>query len=119
MSTRVLYLISFRQSARQRAHFTIWVPYANGKDGTLIHVIGAPMAWYQLEFKRKYDPSATARKHESFQIGQISSHLVHDWTGERSNDSTPRGNLETVASQIPPPRKNENFMAPVNEVRWM
>ena len=119
MSTRVLYLISFRQSARQRAHFAIWVPYANGKDGTLIHVVGAPMAGFQLEFKRGYDPSATAQRLESFQIGQINSHHVHDWTGERSNDSTPRGNLETVASQIPPPRKSENFMAPVNEVRWM
>ncbi|PVI07834.1 hypothetical protein DM02DRAFT_714171 [Periconia macrospinosa] len=115
MSTRVVYLLSFRQSARQRAHFGIWVPYANGKDGTFINVVGAPMAGFQLEFKRGYDPSATAQKHESFQIGQIHSHHVHDWAGEKSIDSTPRSNLETVASEIPPPRKSENFMAPVNE----
>ncbi len=118
MSTRAVYLISYRQSPRQRAHFAIWVPYADSKDGTVIHVVGAPMAGFQLEFKRGYDPSATARKLEKFEIGHIHAQHVHDWTGARSIDCTPKSDLEKVASRIEPPGISKNFMAPVNEVRW-
>ena len=33
-----------------------------------------------------------------------------------SRDSTPRGNLETIAAQVSPPRASQNFLAPVNDV---
>ena len=55
--SRNLYLIKYRQASTQRAHFAIFVPSAaNAQVGTLIHVVGAPMAGYQLEFKRNYNP---------------------------------------------------------------
>lgn len=117
MAPRTLYLISYRRMARDRAHFAIWVPYVEGgKSGTLIHVVGAPMAGYQLEFKRCYNPDRTTRSKEVTIIGQIDSQYVHDWSGGSITDSTPRGNLEMVAAQIQPPRISENFMAPVNDV---
>ena len=75
------------------------------------------MMGFHLEFERGYDPSANPQKKEIFEIEHIGSGRVHDWTGDKCIDSTPRSDLEVIASQIPPPRKSENFMAPVNEVR--
>ncbi|KAF2176979.1 hypothetical protein K469DRAFT_733103 [Zopfia rhizophila CBS 207.26] len=114
MSARTLYLLSYRSQDRERAHFAIFVPYATGKDGTLIHVVGAPMAGYALQFKRQYNPEMSQTRYQIFPIGQINSQFIHDWAGERGSDGTPRGNLEQVAAQIPPPRVSENFLAPVN-----
>lgn len=55
MASRTVSLIAYRNAATQRAHFAIFIPSAANQDlGTLIHVIGAPMAGYQLEFKRNY-----------------------------------------------------------------
>lgn len=119
MSTRTVYLIAYRNTSQQRAHFAIWVPYKdNGTVGTQIHVVGTPMSGYQLEFKRVWDPYSDPEKKEIFAIGQIDTALLHDWAGTQLvRDATPMGNLEMVASQVPPPRANQNFMAPVNDVR--
>ena len=55
-----LYLISYRNVSSQCAHFVIWVPSAaQPEKGTLIHVVGAPMGGYKLEFKRNYRYAAT------------------------------------------------------------
>lgn len=75
------------------------------------------MAGYQPEFKRAYSPSATQRSHESTPIGQIDTKHLHQWNGRSESDSVPRGNLEKVATQIQTPRVNQNFLAPVNDVR--
>ncbi|KAF2801403.1 uncharacterized protein BDZ99DRAFT_344495, partial [Mytilinidion resinicola] len=116
MSYRTIYLLAFRRLSSQRAHFSIWVPYQEGGEtGTAIHVIGTPMSGYSLEFKRAYKPEYTEEPKEMFAIGQINAENVHDWPGTRQDDSTPIGNLEVVAAQIPPPRKSQNFLAPVND----
>lgn len=118
MAPRTIYLVSSRNAARQRAHFSIFVPSAaDPKVGTLIHAIGAPMAGYRLEFKRNYSPDDSLEAHQTWAIGEIDSQHIVDSTGtERTKDSIPRGNIEKVASQCPTPRISENFMAPVDGV---
>lgn len=50
-------------------------------------------------------------------IGEVGVQNIADsTTTARSRNSTPRGNLEIAASQVPTPRASENFMAPVNDV---
>lgn len=121
MATRTIYLISSRNVPSQRAHFSIFVPSAaDPNTGTLIHAVGAPMAGYILEFKRNYCPDATQQRHETFAIGQVQSSNVVDSTNTAaSKDSTPRGNIEIAASQVPTPGINQNFMAPVNDVSYL
>lgn len=66
MDTRTVYLISYRQQPRERAHFALFIPYNDGTgNGIVIHVVGTPMSGYGLEFKRRYNlqlDSAQARK---------------------------------------------------------
>ncbi|KAH7015008.1 hypothetical protein EDB80DRAFT_706849 [Ilyonectria destructans] len=68
---RNIYLIKSRNSSRIRAHIGILIPntdtytqdlHLHTTDpetppflGTVIHVIGAPMARFHLEFKRNFD----------------------------------------------------------------
>ena len=117
MSSRTLFLLMYRAQTIQRAHFGIWVADSEGGDiGTKIHVVGNPMIGFVLQFKRKYDPKETAGAPEIIPIGNIDASHVHIFEGERSEDTVPPGDLEIVASQIPPPRASENFLAPVNDV---
>lgn len=117
MSSRTLYLVVERGSARERAHFSVFLPYkGEGTTGTIIQVIGAPMVGYAMEFKRSHDLSQSIGIQKTFSLGQIGIEHVHIWTGGPSIDDVPRGNLEQAAAQLPPPRKNENFLAPVNDV---
>ncbi|EEQ35033.1 hypothetical protein McanMca71_001771 [Microsporum canis] len=104
MAPRNIALIAFRNAATQRAHFAIFIPSATDQDtGTLIHVVGAPMAGYQLAFKRNYSIVSTNQQYTRHEIGQMTL------------DSTPKGAVEIAASQIRPPGINENFPAPVND----
>jgi hypothetical protein len=65
MAPRTIYLIAFRPGTRQRAHFAIWVPSAaNPQVGSLIHVVGAPMAGFSHEFKRAYNPALSKTDYE-------------------------------------------------------
>lgn len=118
MTTRTVSLISFRNASSQRAHFSIFIPSATDpRRGTLIHAVGAPMAGYVLEFKRNYSPVLTQQHHEIFPIGQVNSANIVDFSGTAmTTDSTPRGDIEVAASQVPTPRISQNFMAPVNDV---
>ncbi|KAK0103141.1 hypothetical protein ONS95_014941 [Cadophora gregata] len=117
MSTRKLYLIASRNSAKQRAHFSIFIPSISNPDkGTAIHVVGAPMAGYMLEFKRHYSPAEAEEKYEMWRIGETSEENVKDFAGnEFIREHTPRDNLEREATRVPPPRISENFRAPVND----
>ncbi|CAO2651184.1 Nn.00g094810.m01.CDS01 [Neocucurbitaria sp. VM-36] len=116
MSTRTVFLIIYPGQAGQRAHFGIWVPYAEGgAEGNVIHVVGLPMVGFSLEFKRKYNPAETARRTELVPIGSVDAQHVHIFGGQRGKDSTPRGNLELVAAQVQPPGASANFLAPVND----
>ena len=78
MSTRTIYLIIYPGQPGQRAHFGIWVPYEEGRsEGTVIYVIGAPIAGFSLEFKRKYNPTETSRAPSLVPIGSVLSQNVH------------------------------------------
>lgn len=122
-TTRTLHLITSRNSSKQRAHFGIFVPSGADPDtGTVIHVVGAPMAGYMLEFKRNYSPTKAAaeegQQHEIiYPIGEVSaSNIVDSTDNEQSRDNSPRDTLEREAAMVPPPRISENFRAPVNNV---
>ncbi|KAF1847164.1 uncharacterized protein K460DRAFT_413961 [Cucurbitaria berberidis CBS 394.84] len=116
MSSRTVFLIMYRGQPNQRAHFGIWVPYEEGgAEGTIIHVVGAPMVGFSLEFKRRYSPTDSARHPELVPIGSIHIQHVHNFEGNRGTDTTPRGDLELVATQIQPPRASASFLAPVND----
>ena len=120
MAIRTVYLVSARNTPWQRAHFSIFVPSAgtaNPALGTIIHVVGAPMAGYSLEFKRNYAPELSNEPHTMVPIGSVDeSNIVDHASADTTIYSTPRGNLEIAASRIPPPRISQNFMAPVNDV---
>ena len=118
MATRTLYLVAFRQSSRMRAHFAIFAPSAkDGSTGTLVHVVGSPMAGYMLEFKRNYCPEASDQPHTVTPIGQVyADHIVDSVSDLKSVDDRPNGNIELVATQVPPPRISANFLQPVNDV---
>jgi hypothetical protein len=118
MATRTIQLISYRNSSKQRAHFAIFVPSGANPDlGTLIHVVGAPMAGYMLEFKRNYSPTMTQERHEMYPIGEVlADNIVESTSNDRSRDNKPGDKLEREAAQVAPPRISENFRAPVNDV---
>ncbi|KAL6251368.1 hypothetical protein RBB50_001577 [Rhinocladiella similis] len=116
MAPRNLSLIKYRQSSTQRAHFAVFVPSAAKVNvGTLIRVVGAPMAGYRLEFKRNYNPTESQEPHTIVPIGETPSQLVVDSTNNaRTQDDTRKGPIENVAKSVAPPGISQNFMAPVD-----
>ena len=84
--------------------------------GTLIHVVGAPMAGFSLEFKRAYDPATTKRIVQLVPIGRVAGEHIHEYDGGPLTETTARGPLERVATQVQPPRPSANFLEPVNDV---
>lgn len=118
MATRQLYLLKYRNSSSQRAHFGVFVPSAADTHvGTLIHVVGAPMAGYSLEFRRNYKPAESNEPHETVSVGQIANQFVRDETHtQRVRDNKPNGPIENLASTIRPPGISQNFLAPVDGV---
>ncbi|PLN82765.1 hypothetical protein BDW42DRAFT_166106 [Aspergillus taichungensis] len=119
MAMRTIYLVSDRQASFQRSHFSLFVPSAADPTmGTVIHVVGAPMAGYALEFKRNHSPASIPHSHEICPIGQVASaHIVDstDAAAAPSIDCQPKGDIEIAAAQVPPPGISENFLAPVND----
>ncbi|OJI90981.1 hypothetical protein ABZX51_004481 [Aspergillus tubingensis] len=119
MPPRAIYLVTSRNSPSQRSHFSIFVPsVAFSNIGTSIHVVGAPMMGYQLEFKRNHALSSNEEPYETVLLGYVDSQHITGSPIESSSmfvDHTPRDDLEIAASQIPAPRVSENFMAPVND----
>lgn len=75
------------------------------------------MAGFSLEFKRNYSPADTVQPHTIVPIGDVYANNIVDYTTTgRSNDATPRDNIEIIASQVPPRRISQNFLAPVDGV---
>ncbi|EZF71248.1 hypothetical protein H105_06514 [Trichophyton soudanense CBS 452.61] len=117
MTFRNLYLVTFYAPSDKWKHLAIFVfNTGDSKKGTLIHVIGNPPTGYALQFQRNYDPTTN----ESFQriilIGKISAnHVADPKNSQLSNDKAPRGQLEIIASRIPPPTVG-NYMAPFKGV---
>lgn len=130
MAHRPVWLAKRRSSRSQRAHFAIFVPNAADatKDpnvrsvpckGTSIHVVGAPMAGFQHEFKRNDDCGPDQDLETLVQIGWVNSdHVFDPPTDAFSTDDTPMGRLDAEALRVPAPRRSENFMAPVNDVSF-
>ncbi|EFE43416.1 hypothetical protein TRV_01801 [Trichophyton verrucosum HKI 0517] len=118
MTPRPLYLVTFRTGPSQRKHFAIFLPNeGDSQQGTVIHVVGAPMAGYQHEFKRNYNPFTSAIFHTVTEIAQIDDcHIANPQTKDFQKDSTPKGDLEIAASQVRPPPISQNFLAPVDGV---
>ena len=118
MAARPLSLVTYRDIASQRAHFAIFAASSNDLTvGTRIHVVGALMAGYRLEFERNHRPFQSKQRFEMIPIGGTSPDNVVDADGfVESSDAIPRDDLERVAAQLAPPRISENFLAPVNEV---
>lgn len=124
MPTRLIYLLSSQNAPFQRAHFAIFIPSPsplspNNERGTLINVVGTPMAGYKLEFERNHVPAS--RQHYQhyglFPIEQVDSVNIVDSEDEvHSVDDSPRGEVEIAAAQVKPPGISENFLAPVNDV---
>lgn len=131
--SRNIYLIKSRNSSRMRAHFGILIPntdtctqdlHLHTTDpetppflGTVIHVIGAPMAGFHLEFKRNFDANRDQELKEVILVGSINGiHVADPPFTNFSREDKPICTVEAVATQIPPPRKSENFLAPVNDV---
>ncbi|KAM5457414.1 hypothetical protein MaudCBS49596_000609 [Microsporum audouinii] len=103
MAPRNIALIAFRNAATQRAHFAIFIPSATDQDtGTLIHVVGAPMAGYQLTVKRNYSIVSTNQQYIRHEIGQIDSRYIVD-----AGDDL----VEIAASQIRPPIGNQRKLS--------
>jgi hypothetical protein len=129
-SPRTIYLISYRPTLAQRAHFAVFVPNGQltNQDnpeqclGTVIHITGTPMNGYALEFKRNYLPERSRQPKKMYALGQVQGDLVVDPPvndGRPSNDDTPNGILETIAAQEAVVRRCENFRAPVNDVWFL
>ncbi|KAL2827407.1 hypothetical protein BDW59DRAFT_57240 [Aspergillus cavernicola] len=117
MSSRTIYLITSRVSSRQRAHFAVFVPSATDlQTGSLINVVGAPMIGFAHEFKPGYSPSHSTEPYEIYPIGQVDSSHIVDWPdGMCRRDTSPAGDIEVTAFQVPAPRISQDFMAPVND----
>ncbi|KAJ5898708.1 hypothetical protein N7504_008996 [Penicillium tannophilum] len=118
MASRIIYLISSRNSEAQRAHFAVFVPSERDSEhGTLIQAVGAPMAGYYLEFKRNYSPADSSEKYTVFPIGEVEPvNIVDPEPGPKRSDCTPNGVIEVAATEVPTPGISENFLAPVNDV---
>ena len=117
-----LYLAKFRMNLSQRAHFAVFIPDVedaakdpNGRStpckGILINVVGLPMAGYTHEFKHHSCAEAVDFE-RAIPIGIV--HAAGLQAGS-TNEAIAKA-FETVALQVPAPRKNQNFMAPVNDV---
>ena len=115
-----IYLTSERQSSTQRAHFGLFIPDTDTDPaaGTFINAVGAPMAGYHLECKYKYRPAIDTvhAQQEMFPIGEIDAKLVQHQPGSKEGTECPRSEIEGLARRVPTPKKNENFMAVVNDV---
>ncbi|EEQ90662.2 uncharacterized protein BDCG_05782 [Blastomyces dermatitidis ER-3] len=84
----------------------------------MIHIVGAPMAGYRLEFKRNYAINLTLQLYTRLAIRQINSqHIVPDSDPQAPlvTDSSPKCAIEVAATQIPPSAISQNFLAPVND----
>ncbi|KAF2111178.1 hypothetical protein BDV96DRAFT_603302 [Lophiotrema nucula] len=113
MSAVTAYLMIFRRSANERAHFGIYFPTAKGaQKGTLIHVVGLPMAGFDHEFKRGYNPLGSM---ENLTHWPAEATKVAPWSGEAIIEDVARNNVESVTLQVEAPRKSQNFLAPVND----
>jgi hypothetical protein len=103
MSNPHVYLIKYRRLATQRAHFAVYVPDDGFPGaGTLVHVVGAPMAGFQLEIKKPYNLAITTQAYTSRELGQVPASSVR--------------NIEQLASTVRPPGISQNFMGPVDGV---
>lgn len=134
MTHYAVYLAVSNRTARQRAHFVVFVPNEsmNSRDpgidtssvpikGTVIHVVGEPlMNGFKLEFKRNYDYATSVDSvllQKLVLLGYVDGTNVTNLTTESySLDSIPRSTLEQVATYISPPAAGQNIRTPIDGV---
>lgn len=103
MSNRHVHLLKYRRITTQRGHFALYFPDDDFPGvGTLIHVVGAPMAGFQLEIKNPHNLAITTQMYTSRELGQVPASSVR--------------NIEQLASTVRPPGISQNFMGPVDGV---
>ncbi|KMP07651.1 hypothetical protein CISG_00207 [Coccidioides immitis RMSCC 3703] len=91
-------------------------PTASTDCGTMIHIVGALMAGYRLEFKQNYAINLTLQLYTRLAIRQLSTHHSRfGFSGLLVTDSSPKCTIEVAVTQIPPPAISQNFLAPVND----
>ena len=101
-------LIQYRQISWQRAHFAIYVhnpasSAAQADTVTLINVVGNPINGFVHEIKPDYHLTSEPLKHETTYLTTIDlSHI----------DA-----MIKVAQGIEPPKRSEDFLAPVDGVK--
>ncbi|KAJ4408642.1 hypothetical protein N0V82_009657 [Gnomoniopsis sp. IMI 355080] len=134
MSTqRKIYLLKFRNNSKQRWHFAIYLqnPAYENVDpadktkhsyGHLIHVVGTPMNGYIHEFVTNFAPERTASLREAPLLGKITvpaGYIIDPANDDENHEKrhVAQDQLEKAASTVAPPRKSENFMAPVDGVK--
>lgn len=77
------------------------------------------MAGFHLEFKRNFDANRDQELKEVILVGSINAIHAADLPFTNfSKEDKPICTVEAVATQIPPPRKSENFLAPANDVGY-
>ncbi|KAL6247879.1 hypothetical protein RBB50_005227 [Rhinocladiella similis] len=98
-----IHLLKFRQATNQRAHFAIYIHEGEFPGtGILVHVVGAPMAGFQLEIKLNYNLDNTQQRYTHHLLGQVSASTA--------------ATIKQLASNVRPPGISQNFMAPVDGV---
>ncbi|KAH7555252.1 hypothetical protein J3E72DRAFT_376639 [Bipolaris maydis] len=111
MPSRPIFLIIYAAPPGRRSHFSIWVPTTeNARGGTIIHVVGAPMLGFSLEFKRDYKPDTTWRTIEMIPIGNVMDQHLHLSESNSEASDMPCNDIERAATQVQPPRANPNFL---------
>jgi hypothetical protein len=101
--SKKIYLIKFRNATSQRAHFAIYIQEGGFPGtGTLVHVVGAPMAGFQLEIKLNYNLDNTQQRYTHHLLGEVSASTA--------------ATVQQLASTVRPPGISQNFMAPVDGV---
>lgn len=108
MQSGEVHLIQYRQVSWQRAHFAIYIHQSSSSTveadaGTLINVIGNPINGFVHEIRPDYNLAREELKHE----------VTYLTTIDVSNLDT----MIKIAQAIEPPRRSENFMAPVDGVK--
>lgn len=128
MASVPIYLAISRCASTQRAHFAVFIPNEADAEkdpndeqvectGTLIHIVGTSMNGFSHELQHNLNHGLSQTSRTMVKLGTFE---VADVNGPPSEDFNPdniaRRTLESVALQLPPPRKSEDFRAPLDDV---
>ena len=132
MTSRSVYLATYKSTPNQRSHFAVFIPNAASEKadlgrqkfrdgectGNVIQVVGEPlMSGYALQFERNYDAQGSKTLWELLLLGRVASvDLFEPKDQVVAVESTPRAKLEHQAAKVAPPPKGQDLRAPVDGV---